>query len=91
MEDNTPLHFLSAIGAGFVTVLVASPIDVVKTRFMNSPHGSYRNPIHCAVSMLKQNGPSAFYKGFIPAFTRLGSWSIVFFLSFEQIKKAMKA
>jgi len=63
MEDATPLHFVSAIGAGFVTVMVASPVDVVKTRYMNSTTGSYKNPIHCAVSMLKQNGPTAFYKG----------------------------
>lgn len=63
MEDNTPLHFLSAIGAGFVTVAVASPIDVVKTRYTNSPTGSYKNPFNCAFSILKQNGPTAFYKG----------------------------
>ena len=63
MEDGVPLHFASAMGAGFVTVMVASPVDVVKTRYMNSTTGSYRNPIHCAVSMLKQNGPTAFYKG----------------------------
>jgi len=30
-----------------------------------------------------------FYFRFVPSFARLGSWSIVFFLSFEQIKKAM--
>ena len=63
MQDNTPLHFVSAIGAGFVTVAIASPIDVVKTRYTNSPTGSYANPLQCAFSMFKQNGPTAFYKG----------------------------
>ena len=63
MEDGVPLHFASALGAGFVTVMVASPVDVVKTRYMNSATGSYRNPIHCAVSLLKNNGSTAFYKG----------------------------
>ena len=63
MEDRIPLHFLSAMYAGFVTVVIVSPIDVVKTRYMNSPTGSYKNPIHCAMLMLRQNGPTAFYKG----------------------------
>ena len=63
MNDTVPCHFASAIGAGFVTTIVASPVDVVKTRFMNSGPGQYSNPIHCALLMLKQNGPTAFYKG----------------------------
>lgn len=87
MNDRTPLHFVSALGAGFVSVVVTSPIDVVKTRFMNSPTGSYKTPFHCAFSIMKQNGPTAFYKGFIPSFVRFGSWAIVFFLSYEQIKR----
>lgn len=91
MRDNTPLHFVSALGAGFVSVVVTSPIDVVKTRFMNSPAGSYKTPLHCGLSILKQNGPTAFYKGFIPSFTRFGSWAIVFFLSYEQIKRVASA
>jgi len=87
MQDKTPLHLISALYAGFITVTIASPIDVVKTRYMNSTTGSYTSPIHCAMQMLKQNGPSAFYKGFIPAFTRLGSWSVAFFVTYEQFKK----
>ena len=63
MADNVPCHFVSAISAGFVTTIIASPIDVVKTRFMNSGPGQYKNPIHCAVRMLKENGPTGFYKG----------------------------
>lgn len=88
MTDGVPCHFASALSAGFVTTIIASPVDVVKTRFMNSTVGNaYRNPLHCAFVMFKTNGPSAFYKGFIPSFTRLGMWNITFFLSYEQIKK----
>ena len=63
MQDGVPLHFVSAIGAGFITVMVASPVDVVKTRYMNSATGSYASPIQCAISMMKTNGITAFYKG----------------------------
>ena len=63
MDDKVPLHLTSAVGAGLVSCIITSPIDVVKTRFMNSKIGSYKTPIHCAVYLLKENGPTAFYKG----------------------------
>jgi len=87
MEDSVPLHLTSAVGAGFVSCMVTSPIDVVKTRFVNSKAGSYKTPFHCAYSILRENGPSAFYKGVVPSFLRFGSWAVVFFLSYEQIKR----
>ncbi|CAJ0931572.1 unnamed protein product [Ranitomeya imitator] len=34
MTDNLPCHFVAAFGAGFCTTVVASPVDVVKTRYM---------------------------------------------------------
>ncbi|KAL6472269.1 hypothetical protein MHYP_G00184570 [Metynnis hypsauchen] len=89
MTDNLPCHFTAAFGAGFCTTVVASPVDVVKTRFMNSSPGQYSSAINCAITMLTKEGPTAFYKGFMPSFLRLGSWNIVMFVSYEQIKRAM--
>ena len=63
LSDNLPCHFVSAFGAGFCTTVVASPVDVVKTRFMNSAPGVYKGAFDCALRMLKDNGPLAFYKG----------------------------
>lgn len=63
MEDEFPLHFVSAFGAGFATTVIASPVDIVKTRFMNSPPNTYKSAIHCAYMLLKHNGPLAYYKG----------------------------
>lgn len=40
-----------------------------------------------AIRMHKQEGLSAFYKGFVPAFARLVSWNICLWISYEQIKK----
>ncbi|XP_053502044.1 mitochondrial uncoupling protein 3 [Ictalurus furcatus] len=89
MTDNLPCHFTAALGAGFCTTIVASPVDVVKTRFMNSTASQYNSAINCALTMLTKEGPTAFYKGFMPSFLRLGSWNIVMFVSYEQIKRAM--
>lgn len=63
LTDNWPCHFVSAFGAGFCTTCVASPVDVVKTRYMNSPAGVYRGSIQCAVTMYKERGILTFYKG----------------------------
>ncbi|KAM4565940.1 dicarboxylate carrier UCP2-like [Odontesthes bonariensis] len=89
MTDNMPCHFTAAFTAGFCTTIVASPVDVVKTRYMNSGPGQYSGAMNCALTMLVKEGPSAFYKGFVPSFLRLGSWNIVMFVSYEQIKRAV--
>ncbi|MGH0128469.1 UNVERIFIED_CONTAM: hypothetical protein FKN15_034927 [Acipenser sinensis] len=89
LTDNLPCHFFSAFGAGFCTTVVASPVDVVKTRYMNSPLGQYKSAINCAWTMFTKEGPTAFYKGFVPSFLRMGSWNVVMFVSFEQLKRAM--
>lgn len=61
--DDLPCHFTSAFGAGFCTTVIASPVDVVKTRYMNSAPGQYSSALNCAVAMLAKEGPKAFYKG----------------------------
>ncbi|KAM9456420.1 dicarboxylate carrier UCP2 [Clarias gariepinus] len=91
MTDNLPCHFTSAFGAGFCTTVIASPVDVVKTRYMNSAHGQYSSALNCALAMLTKEGPMAFYKGFMPSFLRLGSWNVVMFVTYEQLKRAMMA
>ncbi|KAM9078865.1 putative mitochondrial transporter UCP3 isoform X2 [Balaenoptera ricei] len=89
LTDNFPCHFISAFGAGFCATVVASPVDVVKTRYMNSPPGHYRSPFDCMLKMVTQEGPTAFYKGFTPSFLRLGAWNVVMFVTYEQLKRAL--
>ncbi|XP_039084633.1 mitochondrial uncoupling protein 3 isoform X2 [Hyaena hyaena] len=88
-KDNFPCHFISAFGAGFCATVVASPVDVVKTRYMNSPPGQYRSPLDCMLKMVAHEGPTAFYKGFTPSFLRLGAWNVVMFVTYEQLKRAL--
>jgi len=91
LTDNLPCHFVSAFGAGLCTTVIASPVDVVKTRYMNSALGHYSSVLNCAVAMMTKEGPLAFYKGFMPSFLRLGSWNVVMFVTYEQLKRAMMA
>jgi len=89
MQDGIVCHFSSALVAGFTATLVASPVDVIKTRYMNSSQGQYRNVIHCAVKTARQEGAVAFYKGFTASCMRIVSWNIVLWMTYEQLKKTV--
>lgn len=84
-KDDVVTHILSGLGAGFFAVCVGSPVDVVKSRMMGD--SAYKNTIDCFVKTLKNDGPLAFYKGFLPNFARLGSWNVIMFLTLEQVQK----
>jgi len=86
LEDNIPCHFTSAVIAGFCATLCASPVDVIKTRYMDSARGTYKGVIDCAVQTVMKEGPKAFYKGFFPSFSRLVSWNILMWVTYEQLK-----
>uniref|UniRef100_A0A182JIU0 Mitochondrial brown fat uncoupling protein 1 n=1 Tax=Anopheles atroparvus TaxID=41427 RepID=A0A182JIU0_ANOAO len=86
MPNDIRLHFSAAVVAGLAATIVASPVDVVKTRYMNSPRGQYRGAIDCAIRMGAKEGMNAFYKGFVPSFARLVSWNVVMWISYEQLK-----
>lgn len=47
----------------------------------------YRSSLHCAFVTVRSEGIRALYKGFVPAFMRMGPWNIIFFLVYEQLKK----
>uniref|UniRef100_A0A5B7BAH1 Mitochondrial uncoupling protein 1 n=1 Tax=Davidia involucrata TaxID=16924 RepID=A0A5B7BAH1_DAVIN len=84
--DNVLTHLLAGLGAGFFAVCIGSPVDVVKSRMMGDS-SIYKNTFDCFIKTLKNDGPSAFYKGFLPNFGRLGSWNVIMFLTLEQAKK----
>jgi len=88
IPDAMPLHFISGFSAGFIATIIASPFDVVKTRIMSSPD-AYSGVVSCFYRTLAEEGPLAFYNGFIPNFTRLGTWSCTCFIALEKIKKML--
>ncbi|XVF19934.1 hypothetical protein REPUB_Repub11eG0154200 [Reevesia pubescens] len=87
-SDNFLTHLPAGLGAGFFAVCIGSPIDVVKSRMMGD--SGYKNTLDCFIKTLKYEGFFAFYKGFLPNFSRLGSWNVVMFLILEQAKKVFR-
>jgi hypothetical protein len=67
------------IPTGGVATLLTMPIDVMKTRMMNAPPGRYNSLADCFKDIVSV-GPSGFFRGFMPAFIRLGKQSIYFFV-----------
>uniref|UniRef100_A0A672Z9J8 Mitochondrial dicarboxylate carrier n=1 Tax=Sphaeramia orbicularis TaxID=375764 RepID=A0A672Z9J8_9TELE len=85
MGDNILTHFLSSFIAGGCATFLCQPLDVMKTRLMNSK-GEYTGVTHCLRETAKL-GPLAFYKGLVPAGIRLIPHTILTFIFLEQLKK----
>ncbi|CAG8539880.1 17858_t:CDS:2 [Gigaspora rosea] len=85
-HDNVVTHFTSSFLAGFVATTICSPIDVVKTRTMNST-GTKQGVMIMFTSIIRNEGPHALFKGWVPAFVRLTPQTVVTFMVLEQIKK----
>ncbi|KAG7467405.1 hypothetical protein MATL_G00153250 [Megalops atlanticus] len=93
MGDTVYTHFLSSFVCGLAGALASNPIDVVRTRMMNQKavlDGTcvgYKGTIDCLLQTWRSEGFLALYKGFFPNWLRLGPWNIIFFITYEQLKK----
>ncbi|XP_017099339.2 mitochondrial uncoupling protein 4 [Drosophila bipectinata] len=91
--DSRGIQFLSAIIAGFAGAGLSTPADVIKSRIMNQPTDAwgrglhYKGSLDCISKLVKQEGLMALYKGFIPYWLRVSPWSMVFWMTFEQIRR----
>jgi solute carrier family 25 protein 14/30 len=95
MTDGLFTHLAAGSMAGFVATVGALPIDVVKTRMMNqkilkdgsSSVVAYKGSMDCFVRTIRQEGFSALYKGFLPSYLRIAPFNIIFFLTYEKLKR----
>ncbi|XP_009070571.1 PREDICTED: kidney mitochondrial carrier protein 1 [Acanthisitta chloris] len=93
MGDTVYTHLLSSFTCGLAGAVASNPIDVVRTRMMNQrnhqhlKHSNYKGTLDCLLQTWKTEGFFALYKGFWPNWLRLGPWNIIFFLTYEQLKK----
>ncbi|KAJ3308152.1 hypothetical protein HDU76_004107 [Blyttiomyces sp. JEL0837] len=85
-QDNVVTHFLASTMAALVATTLSSPLDVMKTRMMTAEKGKYSGSIDVFLQISRTEGPLAFFKGWIPAFTRLGPHTVLTFLAFERLR-----
>lgn len=95
MKDGLGTHVTASFAAGFVASVVTNPVDVIKTRVMNMKvepgHAPpYSGAIDCAMKTVRSEGVMALYKGFIPTISRQGPFTVVLFVTLEQVRKLLK-
>ncbi|KAH9921397.1 dicarboxylic acid transporter [Fomitopsis serialis] len=87
-RDNLALHMAASTLAGTVATTVCSPADVLRSRLMSASGKS--NPIDVLKTSLREEGPRFLFKGWTPAFIRLGPNTIFMFVFLEQLKKGWR-
>ena len=93
--DGLATHVAASFTAGIVAAAASNPVDVVKTRMMNmkvAPGAPppYAGAVDCALKTVRSEGPMALYKGFIPTVMRQGPFTVVLFVTLEQVRKVFK-
>nr|XP_046229164.1 solute carrier family 25 member 47-A [Scatophagus argus] len=93
---NTKLEvFLSGMAGGIAQISVMSPGDIVKVRLQcqteskrrgtNMPKPKYHGPIHCLLSIIKDEGILGLYRGALPLMLRDGPSYAAYFLTYTTI------
>lgn len=95
MKDGLGTHVTASFAAGFVASVASNPVDVIKTRVMNmrvepGMAAPYSGALDCALKTVRAEGPMALYKGFIPTISRQGPFTVVLFVTLEQVRKVLK-
>ncbi|CAH9070210.1 unnamed protein product [Cuscuta epithymum] len=95
LKDGLGTHVTASFAAGFVAAVASNPVDVLKTRMMNMKVEAgkappYAGALDCAVKTIKAEGPMALYKGFIPTISRQGPFTVVLFVTLEQVRQLLK-
>lgn len=95
-ESSIFLRFWASVAAGFFASVASSPIDVVKTRYMNASKSDpkalkgneirYTSPLDCFKKIFANEGIGALYNGFWFLWMRLGPWCTIMFLTWDAYK-----
>jgi solute carrier family 25 citrate transporter 1 len=85
-STSQSVTFLAGLLAGLTeAVVVVTPAEVCKIRLQS--HDKYKNVVQTAALIVKEEGPSALYKGVVPTMIRNGSNVAVNFTAFDWGKR----
>eukprot|EP00038_Savillea_parva_P001995 m.109160 g.109160 ORF g.109160 m.109160 type:complete len:309 (-) comp10687_c1_seq3:1246-2172(-) len=86
--DGFQLHAVSALCAGLVSTFAMNPFDVAKSRVMNQKPGGpqYASMVDCLQKTVRAEGVTSLWKGFLPAYARVGPRVLIIFLVLEQLR-----
>lgn len=78
LQEGFALHITSSIVSGLCATTAAAPADVIKSRIMAARKAAgggavmYTSVWDCVVKTMRNEGPMAFFKGWLPSYMRLG-------------------
>lgn len=74
--------------AGLLSTLLSNPFDVVATRMMAAKKASaaQRSTVQEVLKIARREGVLAFYQGFGPNVLRVGSYNVILWLTYEQLR-----
>lgn len=92
LSEGVFLHFVASMISGLITTAASMPVDIAKTRIQNmktiNGKPEYSGPVHVLVSIIKNEGLFALWKGFAPYYFRLGPHTVLTFIFLEQMNAA---
>ncbi|KAM0747697.1 putative DIC1-mitochondrial dicarboxylate carrier protein [Meredithblackwellia eburnea MCA 4105] len=84
--EGAGCHFVASFISGTVGTTVSQPADVVRSRLMAAGAGEQR--ISTIVKqLLRQEGPQALFRGFVPTWSRQTPQTVFTFMILEQLKR----
>lgn len=63
---------IGSLAGGIASIVVSSPLDVIKTRIQNKPFDDTRSGFRVVGDLLREEGPHAFFKGLTPKLSLIG-------------------
>nr|XP_033791486.1 mitochondrial uncoupling protein 4 [Geotrypetes seraphini] len=93
LQDGILCHSIASLCSGLIAAILGTPADVIKSRIMNQPRDKqgrgllYKSSIDCLIQAIRGEGFMSLYKGFVPTWMRMAPWSLVFWLTYEQIRR----
>lgn len=90
-KSSLIVQFLSAASAGFFMTCTVSPFDMIRTRLMNQPADAkiYNNAADCLAKIIKNEGITTLWRGFIPIWSRFAPTTTIQLVIFEQLRGLM--
>ena len=90
VNEGRTLHVTASVVAAFLSSTFSVPADVVMTRYQSARlvGRTYTGVLHCAVSLAREAGVGAFFRGWTPMFARVAPVYVLYLPAYEQVRRA---
>ena len=76
--------------AGVITTTAGNPFDVVKTQYLADCNGKYASVFDCTYQVFRTGGIKAFFRGWFPAYWRIGPHTVISLLIVEKLRMLLR-